>query len=199
MALCLSAKVKMRPSYEDITRLVNKMREGSTEARREIIEAHVGLAFKAAQEFEDDEALSDALFELIEAVDRFRTEGEHASALPSYLKKALTCATRRHKRSHGSARDGKWGRAHHDSRNDAKRFMHSGRSMPEYGDQKVVDLMDQILGTCETEEEKSMVYWKSTGMTYAEVADAVGCSTTHVARSISRLCLRFNVQERLHA
>lgn len=176
------------------------MREGSKDARRELIEAHVGLAFKSAQEFEDDEALSDALCTLVVEVDNFRVSGRHPAALPSYLKSALRRAARSHARDDAERRrrEGKrGGNYRHSPRNDAIKFMHSGRSIPEYRDQDVVDLMDQLLSACETEEEREMIYWRSQSFSYAEVALRIGSNFAHVQRSMDKLQLRFKVQERL--
>jgi hypothetical protein len=191
-----------RPSYEDVQRLVVRMREGSTQARRELIEAHVGLAFKSAQAYEDDEALSDALCTLVEEVDNFRTSGRHPAALPSFLKVALKHAAGQHCRNDAFRRraDGKSGGSyHHCGHNDAIKFLKSGRSVPEFRDLQVVDLMDQLLSACETEQEREMVFWRSQSMTYAEVALRIGSNYIHVQRSMERLQLRFIVQEKLGA
>lgn len=188
----------MRPNYDDIHRLVLKMREGSKDARRELIEAHVGLAFKVAKDFEDDEALSDALFTLVQEVDAFRHTDKHPAALPSYLKSALGRAANLHARDVGH-RPKQGPPMPHCASSDAARFLHSGRSLSGYDGFSAIDLMDQLLAACETEEERKMIFWKSHNMTYEQVALKVGCSTTHVARSMSRLALRFGVQERLGA
>lgn len=184
-----------RTTYEDVQRLVIKMREGSTEARRELIEAHVGLAFKEAQAYEDDEALSDALVTLVEEVDNFRVSGRHPAALPAYLKVALHNAAHAHCRNDGVSKRG--GHLRHSSLNDAKRFIHSGRPAPEYHDQKLTILMDHVLGVCEDDGEREMIFWLSMSLTYAEVASRMRTNYAHVARTVGRLKLRYSVQEKL--
>lgn len=172
-------------SYEDVHRLVLKMREGSTTARRELIEAHVGLAFKSAQEFEDDEALSDALVTLVQEVDKFKG---HPAALPAYLKVALSRAAAAHRRPQA-----------HNAQHDASRFLKSGRTLSSSNDFIEVDVLDDVLQSCETDMERKMVYYRAQGYTNAEVGLRIGCSPTTVADSMRRLSLRFQVKEKLRA
>lgn len=188
----------MQLDYDDVHRLVLKMREGSREAWTKLIEAHVGLAFRAAEEFDDDESLSDALSTLVDEVCLARTSSMHPAALPSYLKVAVNRAAARHKRTRKGKRDGAISSVHN-AYNDAQRFLHSGRSQDNQDPVARHDLMDQLLALCEVPQEEQMVYYKSLGMTYAEVAAKIGASTTHVARSMHKLSLRFQVQERLGA
>lgn len=186
----------MRPTYEDIHRLVLKMREGSKEARRELIEAHVPLAFKAAEKFDDDEALSDALETLVLEVDNFRSSDKHPAALPSYLKTALGRAAKSSRRERTGKRDRPNNR--HCAANDARRFLYSGRTLPDPS-AHAIDAMDEVLAACETEEERQMVHHKSLGKTFEEVALAMGLSKTTVFAAMQRLELRYKVQERLRA
>lgn len=184
-----------RPSYDEVHRLVLKMREGSREARLLLIEAHLPLAVKVARrEQDDEEVLSVLLVTLVEAVDEFRESSRHPAALPSFLKAALGRDATGHVRERRGGHHLPHNR--HCATNDAHRFMRSGRSLPEYAEQRVVDLMDQVLSACEDDREREMVYYRSLGMTYAEVALRVGTAVQNVARAMQKLELRFTVKVR---
>lgn len=175
-------------SYEDIHKLVNEMRAGSIDARQKLIEAHVPLAFSLANQFEDDEALSAALMTLVEEVDKFRVGEQHAAALPAYLKTALSRVVIQHKRKYAKNSD-----------NDLKHYMKSGHQLPEFVEFNLLDIMDRILGCCESQLEEKIIFYKAQGLNNCKVGALVGTSSNTVAILIRNLEHRYIVQERLHA
>lgn len=69
-----------RLTPEDLAETVSRMRAGDPSARAALIEAHVGLAHKAASKFlhwrDYDTIKSDCLYRLVQAVDNFPEDGE---------------------------------------------------------------------------------------------------------------------------
>lgn len=164
--------------------LVAKMRDGSIEARRELIELHVGLAFSVAKDYKDDEALSNALCELVHAVDQFRLSGHTPAALSGYLKVALTRAAGAPKRE--------------DLRHQVriKRQSSVARRWREDGSK---ELLETIIACCETDLDVAIVYNKVLGYTGSETARILGVSASTVSILLRNIELRHGARVKLSA
>lgn len=203
---------------EDIPGLVIDMRSMNpsvrAEARCKLIEAHVGLAFKEAASFEDDEALADAMWHLVLAVDRFAISGEHPEALVAYVHKAIKVAVFQHTRGRGRKRDRRLksleSAGKHTTEDgtvwfDTDAVGGTGRLSKKSHSLRLdtyaprMEMLELVSSSCEDELEKQTVELKAQGFSGKEAAQKLGISASQLSKTMTRLELRFGVQEKFLA
>lgn len=182
----------------DIPGLVHQLRQGSTDARRRLIEGFVGLAFSIAGEYKDDEALSAALYELVIAVDNFKESDAPASSFFNYVGEAIYRACINSVvRGRGKHRDKKFVPHHpQDFVNSDHQFTQKHHKLRWDGEVGALDKLDLLLGACEDDLERMMVIYAIRGYSQKEIAEHFKVGAATVCRRIRRIEIRFKVQER---
>ncbi len=188
---------------DEVAYLVVEMRRGCQDARRKLIEAHIGLVVGAGRQNKDRSEVHSACYlGLVEAVDNFpgdlapekfsgylKGAVEHV-AIDVYRDEMRHTARLKKKYAHGSQSQvvsyltkmdsGQW-----------LKVVTKAKSAPKVTALNEFDAMDSVLVLVENELERNVVSLKAEGRSNKEVALTLGVSEQRVGRVLYELERRY--------